>query len=146
MLQYNVIFVVWRIMFYFLVFAKFRVGNSKAGLYTLQKFIDALASIHEVISYFFLGFAAEADARNCRRKSFFTLANSFRIGTLCRVCFFSLSDGELMTLPDITELFSTDDKCRELLERLRWPEGPTCPRCKTQTVVRLETNTTLLWC
>lgn len=51
-----------------------------------------------------------------------------------------------MTLPDITEIFSTDDRCRELLERLRWPNGPECPRCHTRDVVRLETNIKLLWC
>lgn len=51
-----------------------------------------------------------------------------------------------MTLPDVVELFSTDDKCRELLERLRWPLGPECPRCRGKSVVRLETNTKLLWC
>ena len=51
-----------------------------------------------------------------------------------------------MTLPDLAELFGTDDKCRELLERLRWPNGPECPRCKTQNVVRLSTNVKLLWC
>jgi transposase-like protein len=51
-----------------------------------------------------------------------------------------------MTLPEITELFSTDDKCREVLERLRWPSGPECPRCKTLRVVRLSTNVKLLWC
>ncbi|MGA8152247.1 MAG: IS1595 family transposase [Terriglobales bacterium] len=49
-----------------------------------------------------------------------------------------------MTLPDVTELFSTDDKCRELLERLRWPEGPECPRCHTKTLARL--NARLLYC
>jgi len=51
-----------------------------------------------------------------------------------------------MTLPEVTELFSTDDKCREILERLRWPLGPECPRCKTRNVVRLSTNIKLLWC
>jgi transposase-like protein len=51
-----------------------------------------------------------------------------------------------MTLPEITEMFATDDKCRELLERLRWPEGPECPRCKSREVVRLETHIKLLWC
>jgi transposase-like protein len=51
-----------------------------------------------------------------------------------------------MTLPDITEMFSTDDKCRELLERLRWPNGPECPRCHTQNVVRLVTSAKLLYC
>ena len=51
-----------------------------------------------------------------------------------------------MTLPELSELFSTDDKCREVLERLRWPLGPECPRCKTRDVVRLSTNVKLLWC
>jgi transposase-like protein len=51
-----------------------------------------------------------------------------------------------MTLPDVLERFATDEKCRELLERLRWPNGPECPRCKTQKVVRLSTNAKLLWC
>jgi transposase-like protein len=51
-----------------------------------------------------------------------------------------------MTLPDVIELFDTDEKCRELLERLRWPNGPECPRCKTPNVVRLETNIKVLWC
>jgi transposase-like protein len=51
-----------------------------------------------------------------------------------------------MTLPEVTKLFSTDDKCREILERLRWPLGAECPRCKTRSVVRLSTNIKLLWC
>jgi len=51
-----------------------------------------------------------------------------------------------MTLLDITTIFSDDDRCRELLERLRWPNGPECPRCKTQEVTRRENNTKLLYC
>src|SRR5213080_1497224 len=51
-----------------------------------------------------------------------------------------------MTLPEITEMFSTDEKCRELLERLRWPNDPECPRCHTQKVVRLVTSDKLLYC
>ncbi len=51
-----------------------------------------------------------------------------------------------MTLPDVTELFSTDDKCRELLERLRWPNGPECPRCHGSKVARLVTADKLLYC
>jgi len=43
-----------------------------------------------------------------------------------------------MTLPDVNEMFSTDARCRELLERLRWPEGVTCPRCKDTRVSRLK--------
>jgi transposase-like protein len=51
-----------------------------------------------------------------------------------------------MTLPEMTEMFSTDDKCRELLERLRWPNGPECPRCHGSKVARLVTATKLLYC
>jgi transposase-like protein len=43
-----------------------------------------------------------------------------------------------MTLPEINKLYSTDDRCRELLERLRWPEGVTCPRCKDRRVSRMK--------
>lgn len=39
-----------------------------------------------------------------------------------------------MTLPDINKLYPTDDRCRELLQRLRWPEGVMCPRCKDTRV------------
>jgi transposase-like protein len=43
-----------------------------------------------------------------------------------------------MTLPEVNGIYSTDDRCRELLERLRWPEGITCPRCKDNRVSRLK--------
>jgi transposase-like protein len=43
-----------------------------------------------------------------------------------------------MTLPEVNTMFSTADKCRELLERLRWPEGVTCPRCKDRRVSRMK--------
>jgi transposase-like protein len=43
-----------------------------------------------------------------------------------------------MTLPDVNELYGTDERCRELLERLRWPEGVVCPRCKDTRVSRLK--------
>ena len=43
-----------------------------------------------------------------------------------------------MTLPEVNCLYSTDDRCRELLERLRWPEGVMCPRCKDARVSRLK--------
>jgi transposase-like protein len=49
-----------------------------------------------------------------------------------------------MTLPDVVELFGTDDKCRELLERLRWPSDPECPRCHTTALARLDAR--LLYC
>ena len=43
-----------------------------------------------------------------------------------------------MTLPDVHELYSTDERCRTLLERLRWPEGVMCPRCKDSRISRLK--------
>lgn len=43
-----------------------------------------------------------------------------------------------MTLPDVNEMYGTDERCRQLLERLRWPEGVRCPRCKDTRVSRLK--------
>jgi transposase-like protein len=64
------------------------------------------------------------------------LATSFRVGTRCNGDF---DFGDLaMTLPEINRLYSTDDRCRELLERLRWPEGVTCPRCKDRRISRMK--------
>ena len=50
-----------------------------------------------------------------------------------------------MTLVDVIRLFDTDEKCRELLVRLRWPNGVECPRCKTPAV-ELETERQLFYC
>jgi transposase-like protein len=50
-----------------------------------------------------------------------------------------------MNLVDINALFGTEDKCRELLVRLRFPEGPRCVRCKGP-VVKLDTNKQLFYC
>lgn len=50
-----------------------------------------------------------------------------------------------MNLVDINTLFPTDEKCREMLVRLRWPSGPECPRCK-MSVVELETDKQLFYC
>ncbi len=51
-----------------------------------------------------------------------------------------------MTLLDVATGFSTDERCREVLERLRWPNGPECPRCHTTKLTRLSTNKKLLFC
>ncbi len=50
-----------------------------------------------------------------------------------------------MDLVDVMNRFSTDDKCREILKRLRWPNGPECPRCCGKAV-ELETEKQLFWC
>lgn len=49
-----------------------------------------------------------------------------------------------MNLLELTKKFPSDDRCREFLERLRWPNGPECPRCKGKELARL--NARLLWC
>jgi transposase-like protein len=45
-----------------------------------------------------------------------------------------------MTLPELNRLFSTDDECREILTKLRWPNGPECPRCHTANVWWLQSR------
>jgi transposase-like protein len=50
-----------------------------------------------------------------------------------------------VTLVDVINLFDTDDKCRELLVRLRWPNGVECLRCKAP-VVELATAKQLFYC
>jgi transposase-like protein len=50
-----------------------------------------------------------------------------------------------MTLVDVMNLFDTDEKCRELLVRLRWPNGVECPRCK-MPAVELATEKQLFYC
>lgn len=50
-----------------------------------------------------------------------------------------------MTLIDLTVAYNSDERCRELLERLRWADGPKCLRCGGP-VVRLKTNAKLLYC
>ncbi|HEV2491346.1 MAG TPA: IS1595 family transposase [Candidatus Acidoferrales bacterium] len=42
-----------------------------------------------------------------------------------------------MALLEMLQKFSTDEKCREILTKLRWPEGVTCPRCKERQVCYL---------
>jgi transposase-like protein len=43
-----------------------------------------------------------------------------------------------MNLPDLIEQFGTDNKCRDYLEDLRWPDGPECPRCESKKASRIE--------
>jgi len=50
-----------------------------------------------------------------------------------------------VTLVDVINLFDIDDKCRELLVRLRWPNGVECPRCN-MPAVELETAKQLFYC
>lgn len=50
-----------------------------------------------------------------------------------------------MTLVDVINLFDTDEKCREILVRLRWPAGVECLRCK-MPAVELATVKQLFYC
>jgi transposase-like protein len=50
-----------------------------------------------------------------------------------------------MTLLDVDRLFDTDEKCRELLVRLRWPHDAECPRCHAKAV-ELATSKQLFYC
>lgn len=50
-----------------------------------------------------------------------------------------------MTLVDVISMFDTDERCRELLVRLRWPNGVECPRCKIPAV-ELATAKQLFYC
>src|SRR5271154_2230794 len=68
------------------------------------------------------------------------LFSSFRNGTSSsgRPIFFLR--GIVMTLLDIQQLFDTDDKCREALTKLRWPNGVECPRCKSDRISWIQLN------
>jgi len=37
---------------------------------------------------------------------------------------------ENVNIAELSERFGSDEKCRKVLEQLRWPNGPECPRCK----------------
>jgi transposase-like protein len=50
-----------------------------------------------------------------------------------------------MTIIDLCTTFSTDERARELLERLRWPDGPKCVRCQGDAV-RLANSMKLFYC
>jgi transposase-like protein len=102
--------------------------------------------IHESNTQPFLGMRVTGGTvRMLRFKSFFIEANSFRVGTFLSSLRFS-SIGDLdMNLADLSTQFSTDECCRELLRRLRWPLGVECPRCK-QAAIELETEKELFYC
>src|SRR5204862_74297 len=84
--------------------------------------------------FFVLWSSAENDIRIFSPNSPFTRFNSVRMGTFSSglpVFFFVFFlRGSVMTLPELNQRYSSDEDCREILTRLRWPEGVTCPRCK----------------
>jgi transposase-like protein len=42
-----------------------------------------------------------------------------------------------MNLVDLIEEYGSEQKCRVYLEELRWPQGPVCPRCGSESVSRI---------
>ena len=42
-----------------------------------------------------------------------------------------------LNLTEIASKYNDKDKARELLESLRWPEGPICPHCESEKVYKL---------
>lgn len=43
-----------------------------------------------------------------------------------------------VNLPTLIERYGTEDKCRDYLEDLRWPNGVRCPRCGNDSISRIE--------
>src|SRR5205814_4118922 len=43
-----------------------------------------------------------------------------------------------LDLPTMIERYGTEDKCRDFLEELRWPDGAECPRCFADGAVRIK--------
>jgi transposase-like protein len=70
------------------------------------------------------------------------LATSLRVGIFSSSDFslFLRFGGIAMNLAKLNHDYGTEQKCKELLTRLRWPEGVTCPRCKSRTISRLFTQ------
>jgi transposase-like protein len=42
-----------------------------------------------------------------------------------------------VNLPELIEEYGTEEKCREYLEALRWPNGIECPRCESHKISRI---------
>jgi transposase-like protein len=43
-----------------------------------------------------------------------------------------------LDLPTLIERFGSEDKCHDYLEKLRWPDGVTCPRCDGKSISRIQ--------
>jgi transposase-like protein len=42
-----------------------------------------------------------------------------------------------INLVNLIERYGSEEKCREYLEDLRWPEGVTCPRCESKSISKV---------
>lgn len=45
-----------------------------------------------------------------------------------------MKEKQEMNLMKLMDDFQTDDACREVLEKLRWPDGIECPRCHSKSI------------
>jgi transposase-like protein len=45
-----------------------------------------------------------------------------------------------MNLAKLVEKFGSNDRCRDYLEAIRWPEGVACPACGSRSVSRIKTR------
>lgn len=45
-----------------------------------------------------------------------------------------------MNLVKLIEQFKDEDACRDFLEHLRWPDGPMCPRCESESISTLRSR------
>jgi len=45
-----------------------------------------------------------------------------------------------MNLADLIDQFGSNDRCRDYLEALRWPDGVECPACGSKSVSRIKTR------
>lgn len=46
-----------------------------------------------------------------------------------------------MNLIELTEQIDSEEKARDFLEKMRWPDGVTCPRCDHEHISRSRTTT-----
>src|SRR4051812_25985934 len=47
------------------------------------------------------------------------------------------ADRGAMNLVRLIERFGSEDRCRDYLEQLRWPDGIRCPNCGFQSISRI---------
>ncbi len=45
-----------------------------------------------------------------------------------------------MNLAELVDQFGSNDRCRDYLEHLRWPEGVECPKCGSRSISRISTR------
>ncbi len=106
---------------------------------------DYLLDAGKSICYSFLAMRLTSLWLQLRTQVALHVATSLRNGTFSNgrpvFCFLDVFfRGAFMALLEMLQKYSTDEKCREILTKLRWPEGVRCPRCKEDRVCYLESR------